>query len=106
MTFDTSRRFWEYASRPPLLATGSLIPQARIGWIHTSGDVTPELGLALQGGGDFIVGGVSQAGNALAVGAGLNMTMDSHSSAFVDYTGNLSDEATAHAISGGLRIRF
>lgn len=82
------------------------VPQARIGWIHTTGDLTPLMPLTLAGGGAFTVAGVTRAEDALALGVGLNVSVDESLSGFIDYAANLSDESEAHAVSGGFRIRF
>ncbi|MBI1384890.1 MAG: autotransporter domain-containing protein [Rhizobiales bacterium] len=85
----------------------TVMPQARIGWVHTSGDIAPLVPLTLAGGGGtFTVAGARRAEDALAVGVGVNVAFDDALTGFVDYGANLSDEATDQAVSAGFRWRF
>ena len=83
-----------------------IVPQARIAWTHTFGEVTPDLAMAFAGGGDFTVIGVTRDRDALALGVGLNAVVGEDTTAYIDYAATLSSDQDAHALSGGVRVRF
>ncbi|HEY5832115.1 MAG TPA: autotransporter domain-containing protein [Hyphomicrobiaceae bacterium] len=82
------------------------MPQARIAWTHSFGDIDPRLDLAFRNGGAFVVAGVRREPDALALGAGLNVFDAGAVSGFIDYTAILSDGARDHTATAGLRVRF
>jgi outer membrane autotransporter protein len=82
------------------------MPQARIAWTHSFGDIDPRLDLAFHNGGAFVVAGVRREPDALALGAGLNVFDAGAVSGFIDYTAILSDGARDHTATAGLRVRF
>ena len=82
------------------------MPQARIAWTHSFGDIDPRLDLAFRNGGAFVVAGVRREPDALALGAGLNVFNAGAASGFIDYTAILSDGARDHTATAGLRVRF
>ncbi len=82
------------------------MPQARIAWTHSFGDIDPRLDLAFRNGGAFVVAGVRRDPDALALGAGLNVFNAGAVSGFIDYTAILSDGARDHTATAGLRVKF
>ena len=83
------------------------LPQARVGWTHAYGDLSPDINFSFEGGGkDFTIAGTTGTRNGLTLGAGLNVSNSTGLSAFVDYSANLSTNGHDHAISGGIRSEF
>ena len=62
--------------------------------------------MAFAGSGAFNVIGVTRDRDALALGVGLNAVMGESTTAYIDYAATLSSDQDAHALSGGIRIRF
>jgi outer membrane autotransporter protein len=82
------------------------MPQARLAWTHSFGDIDPRLDLAFRNGGAFVVSGVRRNPNLLALGAGLNVFDAGAASGFIDYTAFLSGDSREHAATAGLRVQF
>lgn len=82
------------------------VPQARVAWTHSFGDVDPQVGLSFLGGGSFVVSGVVRDPDSLTLGAGLNVLRGETVSGFVDYGANFFGGGHEHAVSAGLRVRF
>ena len=82
------------------------MPQARVAWTHSFGDVDPRLDLSFANGGAFTVSGVVRDPDVLTLGAGLNVFKGEAASGFIDYAAHLSDGSREHAVTAGLRVRF
>ncbi|MBV9738146.1 MAG: autotransporter outer membrane beta-barrel domain-containing protein, partial [Hyphomicrobiales bacterium] len=89
-------------------ASGTLIPEVRLGWSHEFLDASQKITASLVGvpGSGFTSTGILFGRDAALVGAGLSFEMTPDAKVFVDYDGRLGSRLDEHSVSGGLKVRF
>jgi outer membrane autotransporter protein len=72
---------------------------AMLGWRHAFGDVTPDMTMSLaETGADFTVQGLPIASDSAVIEAGVDLALGGGASLDLSYAGNISADASAHAV--------
>ena len=89
-------------------ASGTLIPELRLGWSHEFLDASQKITASLVGvpGSSFTSTGILFGRDAALLGAGFSMELSPDAKVFVDYDGRLGSRLQEHSISGGVKVRF
>ncbi|MBW0003725.1 MAG: autotransporter domain-containing protein [Hyphomicrobiales bacterium] len=89
-------------------ASGTLIPELRVGWSHEFLDASQKITASLVGipGSGFTSTGILFGRDAALVGAGFSFELSPDAKVFVDYDGRLGSRLQEHSISGGVKVRF
>ncbi len=83
------------------------VPEVRARWEHEFLDQNASFDARfIGGGGSFVTRGVQLGRESVVVGAGLAVVFSQDVSAYVDYDAHFNDQLTAHAVSGGVSVRW
>lgn len=77
-----------------------------LGWQHAYGDVDPTSGLAFNTGASFTISGVPIARDALAVEAGLDVSLSSNATLGASYSGQIAKDAQGHAFKVSFDLKL
>ena len=84
----------------------SFTAHASLGWRHVSGDLKTGTALSFAGAGAFAVQGLPIAHNALAVNAGIDVTVSKRVKLGISYDAQIAAHATDSGFRGNLSWRF
>ena len=94
------------AATPFQLGGRSTTLSGMLGWRHAFNDVTPDAAFSFVGGAPFVIAGTPIARDALALEAGLDVQLGTHSSLGIIYSGQIGDGAQDHSANARLKVSF
>ncbi|WP_322418332.1 autotransporter outer membrane beta-barrel domain-containing protein [Mesorhizobium huakuii] len=77
-----------------------------LGWQHAYGDVDPASNLAFNTGASFAISGVPIARDALAIEAGLDVSLSSNATLGASYSGQIAKDAQGHAFKVSFDLKL
>ena len=96
------------ASTSVMVGTALLVPEVRAIWQHELGDDRSKItqAFALSPASPFTVQGLKLGNDAAVIGGGVSYDANDRVKLFLDYDAKLEDSYTAHAVTGGVRVKF